>query len=70
VLLKDGPVPHRRPRNVDPADRAVRIAVGLGLLAAVVLLPAPWHWLGWLGLAPLASGIAGWCPVYAWLARD
>jgi len=56
--------------NVDPLDRLIRIAVGMVLLAAVVLVPASWRWLGLIGLLPLASGIAGWCPIYAWLMRD
>jgi hypothetical protein len=62
--------PRRRPRNVEAADRAARIIVGLALLAAMPLVPSPWRWFGWLGLAPLVTGIAGWCPLYAWLARD
>ena len=56
--------------NVDPLDRLIRIAVGMVLLAAVVLVPGSWRWLGLVGLLPLASGIAGWCPIYAWLMRD
>jgi hypothetical protein len=60
----------RRPRNVEPADRAVRIAIGLASMATVVLLASSWRWLGLIGLVPLLSGLAGWCPVYAWLARD
>jgi len=56
--------------NVDPLDRLIRIAVGMVLLAAVVLVPASWRWFGLIGLLPLASGIAGWCPIYAWLMRD
>ena len=56
--------------NVDPLDRLIRIAVGMVLLAAVVLVPGSWRWLGLIGLLPLASGIAGWCPIYAWLMRD
>ena len=58
------------PVNVDPLDRLIRIAVGMVLLAAVVLVEGNWRWLGLAGLLPLASGIAGWCPIYAWLMRD
>jgi len=56
--------------NVDPLDRLIRIAVGMVLLAAVVLVPGSWRWLCLIGLLPLAGGIAGWCPIYAWLMRD
>ena len=58
------------PVNVDPLDRLIRITVGMVLLAAVVLVEGNWRWLGLTGLLPLASGIAGWCPIYAWLMRD
>jgi hypothetical protein len=71
VLLMDAPAARRRrPRNVEAADRAVRIAAGLALLGAALLVASPWRWMGLLGLLPLATGIAGWCPLYAWLARD
>ncbi|HWA12968.1 MAG TPA: DUF2892 domain-containing protein [Burkholderiales bacterium] len=70
MLLKDAPAAQRRPRNVDAADRAARIIVGLALLAAMLLVPSAWRWFGLLGLVPLATGIAGWCPLYAWFARD
>jgi hypothetical protein len=50
-------------RNVGSADRAVRIALGIGLLAMVVVGPqTPW---GWLGLIPLGTALVGWCPLYA-----
>lgn len=49
-------------QNVGPADRALRIVVGLGLLSLVFLGPkTPW---GWLGLIPLATALVGSCPLY------
>jgi Protein of unknown function (DUF2892) len=56
--------------NVDPPDRLIRIMVGMVLLAAVVLVEGNRRWLGLIGLLPLASRNAGWCPIYAWLMRD
>ncbi|MBC7803407.1 MAG: DUF2892 domain-containing protein [Candidatus Parcubacteria bacterium] len=50
--------------NVGGADRAVRIAAGLLLLAAIPLLDAPLRWWGLLGLLPLATGVIGYCPAY------
>ena len=52
-------------RNVGGIDRALRILIGLALvgLAATARIGA---W-GWLGLLPLATGLIGWCPPYAWL---
>ncbi len=52
--------------NVGTVDRALRIAVGLGLIAATVLgLIGPW---GWIGLVPLLTGAIKFCPLYR-LAR-
>jgi hypothetical protein len=59
-----------RPRNVALLDRFLRIAIGAELLAAVFVLSGELRWLGLAGALPLLSGIAGWCPIYAWLARD
>ncbi|MEY4758253.1 MAG: hypothetical protein RJA34_3151 [Pseudomonadota bacterium] len=51
--------------NVGGMDRVVRISAGVVLvgLAATGTIGA---W-GWLGLVPLATGAAGWCPPYALL---
>jgi hypothetical protein len=43
-------------------DRALRVAVGLGLLSLVFVGPATW--VGWIGLVPLITGIVGHCPIY------
>ena len=56
--------------NVDPPDRLIRIMVGMALVAVAIFVPGNWRWIGLIGLLPLASGIAGWCPIYAWLMRD
>ena len=53
--------------NVGIVDRALRIVVGLALLAAALGLFGPSYqtiW-GWIGLIPLATGLVGWCPVYS-----
>lgn len=56
--------------NVEPIDRTIRIVVGLALIAVTLLVKSNWRWAGLLGLLPLASGVAGWCPIYAWFALD
>jgi len=56
--------------NVEPLDRFLRIVFGLALLAVAFFVFGNWRWIGLIGLLPLASGIAGWCPFYAWLMRD
>ena len=58
------------PANVELLDRLIRIAVGIALLGAVFLVSGNWRWAGLIGLVPLATGLIGWCPVYAWLSRD
>ncbi len=49
-------------RNEGNLDRAVRIVLGLGLLALIFV--GPHTWLGLIGLVPLLTGIAGFCPLY------
>jgi len=52
-------------RNLGTTDRALRIIVGLALLAWFFSAPAsPWRWLLLIGIAPLATGILGSCGVY------
>ena len=58
------------PGNIELLDRLIRIGVGLAMLAAVLLIRSSWRWAGLIGLLPLATGLIGWCPLYAWLARD
>jgi len=48
--------------NVGSLDRALRIVVGLVLIALVFVGPKT-SW-GWIGLVPLATGIIRWCPAY------
>ena len=51
--------------NVGATDRIVRIVAGLVLIGLSATNAVGW-W-GWLGIVPLATGIAGWCPPYAML---
>lgn len=48
--------------NVGKLDRAIRIILGVVLLALVFVGPqTPW---GWIGLVPLITGFIGFCPLY------
>jgi hypothetical protein len=49
--------------NVGGIDRAMRILIGLALIAAT-LLGAIGAW-GWLGTIPLITGMFRFCPAYA-----
>ncbi len=53
------------PPNVGPADRVVRVVLGLGLLSLTQAGPAtPW---GYLGVVPLLTAVVGTCPLYTLL---
>ncbi len=48
--------------NEGAVDRAVRVVLGIVLLALVFVGPrTPW---GWIGLLPLLTGLFGFCPLY------
>jgi hypothetical protein len=50
------------PRNEHAIDRILRIVVGIGLLVVAFAGPkTPW---GYLGILPLMTGVAGFCPSY------
>lgn len=55
----------RIPTNAGPLDRAIRVVLGLALLALVFVGPES-LW-GLVGVVPLVTGIAGYCPLYAML---
>lgn len=48
--------------NVGTVDRALRVAVGVGLIAAS-LLGYIGLW-GWIGVVPLLTGTIKFCPLY------
>jgi DUF2892 family protein len=50
------------PINEHPIERAIRVSVGLGLLAIAFVGPkTPW---GFLGIVPIVTGAVGTCPLY------
>lgn len=52
-------------KNVHPMERAARVVLGLGLLACYFLFPeAGLRWAFLIGIVPLATGLAGSCPLY------
>ena len=50
-------------RNEGTLDRALRVVLGLVLVSLVFVGPQT-AW-GWVGLIPLATGLVGYCPLYA-----
>jgi hypothetical protein len=57
-------------RNVGKVDRAIRIVAGLVVLGLTLVLEGNARWWGLVGLLPLATGLIGWCAVYAPLGID
>ncbi len=49
-------------KNEGSIDRAVRVVLGLVLLALVFV--GPKTMLGLIGIVPLATGLVGFCPLY------
>ena len=52
-------------RNVGRTDQVLRVIVGLVILAFA--FTGPQTPLGYLGLIPLLTGLAGFCPLYSLL---
>jgi hypothetical protein len=51
--------------NIGNLDRALRVVLGLALIALVFVGPqTPW---GWLGVIPLVTGLVRFCPLYTLL---
>jgi hypothetical protein len=55
-------------KNVGSTDRIIRIVIGLVLIAYAIPLGFPstgWNWVGWIGVVPLITALAGTCPAYS-----
>ncbi len=51
-------------RNVGKADKAVRLVVGVAIIAAGVYSQS---WWGAIGAVPILTARMGWCPPYSLL---
>jgi Protein of unknown function (DUF2892) len=52
--------------NVGVIDRVVRLLVGTLLIGMTFYWSnAPYSYLGWLGLIPIATALFGYCPLYS-----
>jgi hypothetical protein len=49
--------------NEGALDRAIRVLVGLAIISLAFVGPKT-AW-AWIGLLPLLTGLAGYCPAYA-----
>lgn len=46
-------------------DRVARITIGFLLLSSFFLIDGNAKWLTLIGIAPMVTGLIGWCPAYA-----
>ncbi|MCO5059129.1 MAG: DUF2892 domain-containing protein [Rhizobiaceae bacterium] len=54
--------------NEGTVDRALRVIVGVVLLALFFLYPgASWRYFALIGIVPIVTGLVGWCPLYSML---
>ena len=54
-------------RNIGTIDRALRVVVGVALIAWALLGTSEFAWVGWIGILPLFTAAIGWCPPYSLL---
>ena len=52
-------------KNIGNIERIIRVTAGLAILSLTFI--GPQSLWGLLGILPLATGLAGWCPPYAML---
>ncbi len=56
--------------NVGMLDRVFRIVLGIAMLIFALGYFYPgtgWNWVGWLGVIPIVTAVAGSCPLYSLL---
>ncbi len=53
--------------NIGPADKVVRIILGIALLSLLFMLDGDVRWFGLIGIVPLGTAFIGWCPLYSML---
>lgn len=51
-------------RNVGPLDRAIRVVAAIALFSLFFVLEGPARYVGLVGLVPLVTAAAGFCPLY------
>lgn len=54
-------------KNIGTIDKALRVIVGLALLAYALWGTSQYTWIGWIGIVPILTALIGWCPPYALL---
>ncbi len=57
-------------KNVGGVDRGIRVVLGVAALAYFAVGTGPMHWLGLIGIVPLATAAMGSCPLYSLLGMS
>ncbi|MGM0411048.1 MAG: YgaP family membrane protein [Bacillota bacterium] len=57
-------------KNVGSTDRLIRIIVGVLLLSLLAFLDGDLKYLALLGVVPLFTGLANYCPLYKLLGMN
>lgn len=52
-------------KNVGKADRVIRIVIGFALFSLLLIIQSNMRFIGLIGIIPLITAAAGFCPVYA-----
>lgn len=52
-------------QNVGSTEKVIRVVIGLALLSLFFILEGNARWWGLIGLVPIATAAAGWCPVWS-----
>ena len=55
-------------KNVGNIHRAIRLIVGVALIAFGTKIGFPytgWNWIGWIGVVPILTALVGTCPLYS-----
>lgn len=56
--------------NMGMVDRAIRLVVGVILIAFAIPVgfsQTGWNWIGWIGVIPILTALIGNCPAYSLL---
>lgn len=55
-------------KNMGTIDRALRVVIGVILIAYAIPVgfsSTGWNWVGWIGVIPLLTAFVGVCPLYS-----
>lgn len=57
-------------KNVGKVDRLIRIILGIGILSLLFFLKGEAKYFALIGVVPLFTGLANYCPLYKFLGID